>query len=233
MRVLFKKISNVKEQPVLSSFFNPISHFSEEVREPSSAGVGREPRFTRCCGFNKNRDKRVTHAEEFGKELQDLSGCVVNISPVSGRHAGWTILRGTVVEEVGEVFGCPRWAAETLVEGRSKHGVRQQRLDAKEMNVWGHYFRLMMDQSLLGYFILPWKWSGSLTCGKTTFMTRMCWCMQIDSLNLYECKHKHTQNSSTQPREMQQMLISSFLLLSWQNHLPKYPSATSGHESNH
>lgn len=76
-------------------------------------------------------NKRLTYTDEFGEELQDFGCGVVNIPPVVGRHAGWPILRGPVVQEVGQQLGRPARAIETLVEDGSKHRVRQQSLIPK------------------------------------------------------------------------------------------------------
>lgn len=93
---------------------------------------GLEASFMRCHAFNKSPDKRITYTEEFGEELQDFGSGVVNIAPVAGWHARWTILRGPVVEEVGQKLSCPPCAVETLVEDSSKHWIRQQFLILKK-----------------------------------------------------------------------------------------------------
>lgn len=58
--------------------------------------------------FNKStEEEKKTHAQEVGEQLQDVGGGVVNVSPVVGGHAGGAVLRGPVVQEVGELLGRP------------------------------------------------------------------------------------------------------------------------------
>lgn len=87
--------------------------------------------FVRYFVFNKSLNKRITYTKELGEKIQDLGSAVVNIPPVIGRHAGWTILWRPVVQEVGQQLCCPSCAAETLVEGSSKQCIRQQILISK------------------------------------------------------------------------------------------------------
>ena len=44
----------------------------------------------------------ITYTEEVGEKLQDLGRGVVNIAPVIGWHARWTVLRRPIVQEVGQ-----------------------------------------------------------------------------------------------------------------------------------
>ena len=92
-----------------------------------------EARLARCCVFHrkKAKDKRITYAEEVGEGLQDCGCGVESIPPVGGRHAGRTVLRGPVVQEVGEQLGRPSRAVEALVEDGGEERVCQQRLDSK------------------------------------------------------------------------------------------------------
>lgn len=85
----------------------------------------------RCYAFNKSTDKRDTYAKEVGEKLQHFGCGVVSIPPVVGRHARRLILRGPVVQEVGQQLGCPSCAVEALVEGSSKHWICQQSLISK------------------------------------------------------------------------------------------------------
>lgn len=85
----------------------------------------------RCFAFNKNSDKRVTYSKKVGEKLDDLGSGIVNVPPVVGRHAGWSILWRPVVEEVGQLLGRPSCAVERLAEGGGKHWVRQQNLVEK------------------------------------------------------------------------------------------------------
>lgn len=89
---------------------------------------GLETRFMRCYAFNKRTDQRITYTKEVGEKLQGSGRGVVNIPPIVGWHAGWTVLWRPVVQEVGQQLGCPPCAVETLVENSSEHWIRQQSL---------------------------------------------------------------------------------------------------------
>lgn len=89
---------------------------------------GREARFTRCYALSTRTGKGGTYAEEAGEELQGLGCGVVNVAPVVGGHAGRTLLRRPVVEEVGQQLGRPPRAVETLVEKSGELWIRQQSL---------------------------------------------------------------------------------------------------------
>ena len=79
----------------------------------------------------KAQKKKKTHAQEVGEQLQDVGGGVVNVSPVVGGHAGGAVLRGPVVQEVGELLGRPPRAVEALIQHSGKHRIPQQRLMSK------------------------------------------------------------------------------------------------------
>lgn len=78
--------------------------------------------------FNKTTDEGITYTEEVGEELQSLGRGVVHIPPIVGRHAGRPVLRGPVVQEVGQQLGGQSGAVEALVEKSSERRVRQQDL---------------------------------------------------------------------------------------------------------
>lgn len=94
--------------------------------------VGGKTRFTRCGAFNKGADKRITYTKEVREKLQAFGRGVVKVPPVVGRHSWWTVLRGSVVQEVGQQLSCQPRAVQTLVEKSSKHWIRQQGLIYKE-----------------------------------------------------------------------------------------------------
>lgn len=89
----------------------------------------------RCFACNKSTDKIITYTKEIGEKLQDLSSGVVNIPPVIGWHARWTILGRPIVQEVGQLLNGQSCAIEMLVEDSSKHWVRQQSLILKGRQV--------------------------------------------------------------------------------------------------
>lgn len=119
---MFLNISNTLEQPI---FLKPHVSLYCGALTTLLCMSELEVMFVRYFVFNKSTNKRITYTKEVGEKLQDLGSAVVNIPPVTGRHADWTILWRPVVQEVGQQLCCPSCAIETLVEGSSKQWICQ------------------------------------------------------------------------------------------------------------
>lgn len=109
-------------------FLDQIFHFSRGVTEVSGCTSRLETRIRRCCAFNKTTDEVITYTKEVGEELQGLGRGVVHVPPIVGRHAGRPVLRGPVVQEVGQQLSGQSGAVEALVENSSERRVLQQDL---------------------------------------------------------------------------------------------------------
>lgn len=62
-------------------------------------------RLKRCRASLNVADEGVTYAKKVGEQLQGLGRGIVNIPPVVGWHAGRPLLRGPIVQEVGQQLG--------------------------------------------------------------------------------------------------------------------------------